>query len=176
MTVQKQRHWSIVGAVAQRVISPRIRTLVAFMGVMLLASACSGQSSAYQEPPAGTSDPVSEQGASASERSANVSEEQLEVLLQDVAFPLRQWPRTNFRIHSIPLGEFRGGGPPKDGIRSLDKPKFETVTEADRWLEDREPVQVVEIRGDARAYPQQIMIWHEIVNDTVGGEPVTITF
>lgn len=105
-----------------------------------------------------------------------VSEEQLEVLLQDVSFPLRQWPKTNFRVHSVPLGEFQGGGPPKDGIPALSQPKFETVPEAGRWLNDREPVQVVEIKGDARAYPQQVMMWHELVNDTVGGEPITITF
>jgi len=35
---------------------------------------------------------------------------------------------------------------------------------------------VVTINGDARAYPLQILIWHEIVNDVVGGEPVSVTF
>ena len=68
------------------------------------------------------------------------------------------------------------GGPGKDDIPSIDNPKFESVEQADQWLEDREPVQVANINGDARAYPLQIMIWHEIVNDVVGGEPVVITY
>ena len=42
--------------------------------------------------------------------------------------------------------------------------------------EDQEPVQVVEINGDVRAYPLQIMIWHEVLNDIVGGEPVLVTY
>ena len=68
------------------------------------------------------------------------------------------------------------GGPPKDGIPSIDNPAFESVADADVWLHDVEPVQVVDLNGDARAYPVQIMVWHELVNDTVGGEPVVITF
>ena len=73
-------------------------------------------------------------------------------------------------------GEITGGGPGKDDIPPIDQPKFETVSEANDWLVDREPVQVVNIDGDARAYPLQIMIWHEVVNDTVGGEPVVVTY
>jgi hypothetical protein len=76
----------------------------------------------------------------------------------------------------VSLQEFRGGGPGKDDIPPIDDPGFVTVEEADRWLEDREPVQVVSINGDARAYPLQILVWHEIVNDVVGGEPVTVTY
>ncbi|MCA1677169.1 MAG: DUF3179 domain-containing protein, partial [Actinobacteria bacterium] len=44
------------------------------------------------------------------------------------------------------------------------------------WLGAREPVIEVEIDGDARAYPLQILIWHEIVNDVVGGTPIAVTF
>ena len=44
------------------------------------------------------------------------------------------------------------------------------------WLADREPVIALQIGDDARAYPLQIMTWHEIVNDIVGGEPVIVTF
>ena len=44
------------------------------------------------------------------------------------------------------------------------------------WLAEREPVIVAEIEGDARAYPLDIMTWHEIVNDTVGGVPISVTF
>jgi hypothetical protein len=50
------------------------------------------------------------------------------------------------------------------------------VDEADGWLDDRHPVVVVEAGGEARAYPLGILIWHEIVNDEVGGLPVTVTY
>jgi hypothetical protein len=48
--------------------------------------------------------------------------------------------------------------------------------EASQWLADNEPVIALEINGDARAYPLQILTWHEIVNDVVGELPVTVTF
>lgn len=67
------------------------------------------------------------------------------------------------------------GGPPPDGIPPIDDPKFETVSEVD-WIEEREPVIVVEVEGDVRAYPLQVLTWHEIVNDTVGGVPISVTF
>jgi hypothetical protein len=76
----------------------------------------------------------------------------------------------------VPLGEFRGGGPGRDGIPPIDHPKFESVAQADAWLKPREPVVALEVSGDARAYPLQILIWHEIVNDWVGGLPVGVTF
>lgn len=104
-----------------------------------------------------------------------VSEEQLREELNTARFSGAYW-RTNFRIHSVPLREFRGGGPNKDDIPAIDRPRFETVEEADAWLDDREPVQTVVLNGDARAYPQQVLIWHELVNDTVGGVPVVITY
>jgi hypothetical protein len=70
----------------------------------------------------------------------------------------------------------RSGGPPPDGIPPIDDPQFVTVAEADAWLSDTEPVLLLDIDGDERAYPVQILIWHEIVNDTVGGVPVAITY
>jgi hypothetical protein len=68
------------------------------------------------------------------------------------------------------------GGPPPDGIPPIDDPQFVTVGEADEWLNDAEPVLVVDIEGDVRAYPIQILTWHEIVNDTVGGVPLTVSY
>jgi hypothetical protein len=84
--------------------------------------------------------------------------------------------RTDFSRHTVPLEEILSGGPPKDGIPAIDRPIFVTVSQASRWLEDNEPVAVVEIGGEVKAYPLQILIWHEIVNDFVGGVPVSITF
>ena len=67
------------------------------------------------------------------------------------------------------------GGPPPDGIPPIDDPKFISAAEAG-FLADDEPVLAVEIGGEAKAYPLQILTWHEIVNDTIGDVPVTVTY
>lgn len=83
---------------------------------------------------------------------------------------------TDFSKHSVPYSEILSGGPPKDGIPPIDAPQFIPVNEADKWLENREPVVFVQVGDDARAYPIQILMWHEIVNDTVGNEPLIVSF
>lgn len=83
---------------------------------------------------------------------------------------------TDFSKHSVPYSEILSGGPPKDGIPAIDEAKFVSVDEADQWLQSQEPVILVEVEGDARAYPIQILMWHEIVNDTIGGVPVVVTY
>jgi thiol-disulfide isomerase/thioredoxin len=67
------------------------------------------------------------------------------------------------------------GGPPPDGIPPLDRPKFEP-TRSVAWLAAAEPVAVVQVGGEAKAYPLQILTWHEIVNDNLGGIPVAVTY
>lgn len=90
-------------------------------------------------------------------------------------FALRDW-RTDFSKHCVPLSEITSGGPPPDGIPSLDRPVFYSSAFADDWLQPQEPVIAV-VEGEvARAYPLQILIWHEIVNDTLAGRPVAVTF
>ena len=69
-----------------------------------------------------------------------------------------------------------GGGPPKDGIPSIDNPKFVTLDEADQWIEDNELVLGITYKGIKRVYPLQIMVWHEIVNDVIAGDPLLITY
>ncbi|MHA1154253.1 MAG: DUF3179 domain-containing protein [Alphaproteobacteria bacterium] len=85
------------------------------------------------------------------------------------------WPKTDFSQTSIEFDEIMSGGPPKDGIPSIDAPQFVPVAEAGD-LAATEPVIGLVVAGDARAYPLRILIWHEIVNDTVGGVPVTVTY
>lgn len=88
-----------------------------------------------------------------------------------------EWPKTDFSKHTVPLTEIRSGGPPKDGIPAIDKPRFVSIAAARKGgLKPKEAVISVRFNGDARAYPLRIMIWHEIVNDTVGGRPVAITW
>ena len=84
--------------------------------------------------------------------------------------------RTDFAKHSVDLRELLGGGPPKDGIPAIDRPHFESIADARAWLTDRAPVISVTVGEHARAYPIAILVWHEIVNDTLGGRPITVTF
>ena len=86
-----------------------------------------------------------------------------------------EWPDTDFSKHSVEFEEILSGGPPKDGIPSIDEPEFVAVSEVD-GLADTEPVVGLVVGGEARAYPLRVLIWHEIVNDTVGGVPVTVTY
>ena len=65
---------------------------------------------------------------------------------------------------------------PKDAIPSIDSPRFYSVTEADAEYEPDEVVMGVEFDGDARAYPVGLLSSHEIVNDTVGGRPIAVTW
>lgn len=92
----------------------------------------------------------------------------------DLNVPTTGWS-TDFERHSVRLGEISSGGPGKDGIPAIDAPRFVSVPEAD-FLEEREPVVQLELGGEARAYPLQILIWHEIVNDRVSETPVAVTF
>lgn len=78
--------------------------------------------------------------------------------------------------HSVPLGDIRGGGPPKDGIPSIDDPKFITVEEADEFLDEEGLGIAVSFNGIDRFYPNQILVWHEIVNDMLGDQPALVTY
>jgi len=88
----------------------------------------------------------------------------------------REWPRTDFSRRTVELAEIESGGPPKDGIPALDRPRFVAPEAARAWLKPVEPVIVLRIGREARAYPLQILMFHEIVNDTVEGVPVAVTF
>ena len=76
----------------------------------------------------------------------------------------------------IDPNEVISGGPPPDGIPPVDEPLFVGVADNLELLPANEPVVALEINGDARAYPIRAMVWHEIVNDTVGGVPVSVTY
>jgi hypothetical protein len=84
--------------------------------------------------------------------------------------------KTNTAKRSVNLDEILSGGPPKDGIPALDHPKFISIEDARKWLSEKEPVISLVIDGEARAYPLQILIWHEIINHEFKGVPVSVTF
>ena len=146
-----RRRGSIVAAVAA--------------GVALIAVACGGgddvgDSVPQASPPAG-SDPLEPPFVGREEQIADILVE---------FFPGLQPER-----RTIDLDEMRQGQVP-DGIPAIDDPKFASFSVVAGWLGDEEPVVALEVNGDARAYPIQILLWHEIVNDTVGGTPVLVTF
>jgi hypothetical protein len=95
--------------------------------------------------------------------------------LADISISASGW-KTDFSQHSVPLEEFASGGPGKDGIPAIDRPRFVDVQEADTLLEDSEAVAVLELGGEVKAYPIRILTWHEIVNDELGGRPVAVTY
>jgi hypothetical protein len=88
---------------------------------------------------------------------------------------LKGW-KTNTAKRTIELNELISGGPGKDGIPAINKPKFVKPGKAEKWLKPVEPVISLVVNDKAKAYPLQILMWHEIVNDHIGGVPVTVSF
>lgn len=78
--------------------------------------------------------------------------------------------------HSIPLDEIEAGGPAKDEIPSLTNPKFVDAGEADKFLTPWDRVLGLDRSGTAKAYPVRILNWHEIVNDTISGQPIMVSW
>ncbi len=83
---------------------------------------------------------------------------------------------TNGIKHSVKLDDIQGGGPPKDGIPSIDNPRFTDIQQADQWLDDTDPGIALTLHGVTRFYPFRILVWHEIVNDTINGQRVLVTY
>jgi hypothetical protein len=98
--------------------------------------------------------------------------------LEEMAFlyHTQQGWKTDFSKLSVLISELIPGGPPRDGIPPIDDPKLVPVLDAPEYMTDDAPVISVEIGGEAKAYPLAILMRHEIVNDEVGGVPVTVTF
>jgi hypothetical protein len=149
------------GAVTGRVWWASVLLIIAALG-----TACSGDRSGAAGSVAGET-PVETGTGSASAPAAAAGER--------ISFSKAGW-KTDFSKHSVPLSEISSGGPPRDGIPPIDAPAFTALSGGDTFLRDNEPVIAFAEQGEARAYPLQILIWHEIVNDSVGGTPVAVTF
>jgi uncharacterized protein DUF3179 len=95
----------------------------------------------------------------------------------DPGFWKYEWPKTDFSKTIIESWtEIRSGGPPKDGIPAIDDPKIHRAS-SEGGLKANEPVITVALSGNSeRAYPIRYLIWHEIVNDTIGAVPIAVTF
>jgi hypothetical protein len=75
---------------------------------------------------------------------------------------------------AVPADDIVPGGPPRDGIPALESP--EVVRAADSpWRED-EVVVGVALNGETRAYPVSLLVWHELVNDSLGGRPILVSY
>jgi len=83
---------------------------------------------------------------------------------------------TDLSRRLVPLSEFRSGGVPKDAIPSIHNPVLVDFRQADTWLDPDAPVLVAESGGRVHGYPLEILLWHEIVNDTIGGVPIAVTY
>lgn len=84
---------------------------------------------------------------------------------------------TGFKLDNaiVPRDEILSGGPPKDGIPAILEPSFIQPDQAG-FLKDSDRVIGVRIGREARAYPIKILNWHEVVNDTLNGVPIVVTF
>ncbi len=75
----------------------------------------------------------------------------------------------------VPKSQITHGGPPRDGIPALTRPSMRPVSDVD-YLKPTDRVLALNLGGEARAYPIRILNWHEVVNDTVGGRGVVISY
>jgi hypothetical protein len=88
---------------------------------------------------------------------------------------IREFPKTDFSKHNIDFGEIRSDGMTRDAIPAILKPTF-MPAEKLIGMGPLEPVISVEINDDIRAYPLRILLWHELVNDVVGGMPIAVSY
>ncbi|MBI3413482.1 MAG: DUF3179 domain-containing protein [Candidatus Aenigmarchaeota archaeon] len=68
------------------------------------------------------------------------------------------------------------GGPPKDGIPAIDKPKYISALEGDKLLKNTDIVFGINYKGVQKAFPRKMLVWHEIVNDVIKGEKISVTY
>jgi hypothetical protein len=155
------------------VIMRAARSVAGIVGLGLVAAACTGGGNG-----GGGGDGASGLAGAATARcllDPDAPVEEVNAIPTDAASALDDPDDASFPEPLVETDCILSGGPPPDGIPAIDEPKFLDPGEVD-FLEDREPVMAIEIEGDARAYPLQIMTWHEIANDEVGGVPVTVTY
>lgn len=160
-------------------VRPAGRAVVVLMGLTALVAACGGGSSG---PASQTSTTMPGGRTTASPTPDPGSEARIAEALS------AEWPVTDFSKATVPLSELLRGCPAgRECIPALDADgatadrssrvgdaTFVSVARAD--TPDDFPVAFVTVNGETRAYPLHVLIWHEIVNDVVGGVPVAVTY
>lgn len=151
------------------------RVLIAGAVLVLVATACGAASEGNVEDVATTAAPVTEgvEGTAPSDESASGP---ATGVLPEGPSALDTSSADEFPPPLVDPAEIISGGPPPDGIPPIEDPVFIDVSSALEMLDPAEAVVALEIDGDARAYPVQVLIWHEIVNDTVANVPVSVTY
>jgi hypothetical protein len=152
--------------------SPCMRALL--VTVALLAAACSGLTSERAAPadePTPTT--VEDYPDAITRRLHRMASEPRPV--EPSAMPPRHLDAETFPVSLVPRDGILWGGVAPDAIPAIDDPAFEQASSVD-WLDDREAVLVLQLDGEPRAYPIQVLMWHEIVNDQVEGRPVAVTY
>jgi uncharacterized protein DUF3179 len=162
--------------------SPRLRALLIVVALGLVATACgaslSDQDNVQSADTTPATGPDSTSGVPAPASCVaqpQAAERVTPGAREDVESALRNAGSDDFPPPLVNLSDIRSGGPPPDGIPPIDEPLFVPACAVD-FLQDSEPVAALTIGNETRAYPMQILIWHEIVNDVVDGVPVSITY
>ncbi len=159
-----------------------VRLTAATLVMVLVAAACASAT------PESASERPSVERAGASATGSTVPEEYPDLALREhwramqavrpvegSAMPPKHLNEEWFPTTLVERTEIVPGGPPPDGIPSIDRPEFEPIDEV-HDVEPDEAVLVLERGGTTRIYPIRVMIWHEIVNDVVDGTPITVTY
>jgi hypothetical protein len=165
--VSQQRHSSNPGK--GTAVEKIMRPTSFLFGMVLVIAACGG---ATVEDGSNESTTTSEQTTTSSTRAPGSTldpEPEVASALDDMDHP-------SFPEPLVDPEEIISGGPPPDGIPPIDEPAFVSIEDADEWLGTNEPIIYLEVNDEVHGYPVQILIWHEIVNDTVGGVPVAVTY
>ncbi len=164
-------------------MAPRLPA--ALLAVALVGAACSGDQAADDR--AATSTPAPTSTATATSTSTtieNYPDAQTRALaararearpVDNSALPPRHLEPERHPDTLVDRFRIVSGGPPPDGIQSIDDPIHLPIDAVD-WLADEEPVAVLTVGDETRIYPAQILVWHEIVNDVVAGVPVAMTY
>ena len=150
------------------------RTTLLFAGLALGLAACASPDDAPTDDAPSNDEPDAD--VDDAQAGADLDIEQVE---RDEDTGVREgffWASDEQPDATIDIDDIISGGPPPDGIPPIDEPNFETVEDAAEWLEDDSPVMVLRGETETRMYPLAIMTWHEIVNDTIDGEPVLVTY
>lgn len=150
-----------------------------FAVVALVATACAASPDAEGDdasPPPTAASSTTESPSSEEAPPTSVSQPETLAAVPSGPSALTDPRSEEFPDALVPIDEIISGGPPPDGIPPIDAPAFVDVAQVGDQLEGAESVVALEINGDARAYPVRVMIWHEIVNDEVGGVPVSVTY
>lgn len=148
-----------------------MRKLFVAVTVLLLTAACGGAASGGVSAAVPTPTPRPFLPPLAPEELARIRQERFSI-----------WTNTDLSRRTVPLEEVRLV-PFRDifiirpdQIPPIYAPLFHGVSEADEVLDPLEPVLAVEVKGEAKAYPLRVLVWHEVVNDEIAGEPILATY